>query len=71
MAKFMVKIQDETCKGCGVCVSVCPKKIIGMRKQVNQKGYSPASVTDESACIGCASCAMMCPDGAIEIYQVD
>ncbi len=71
MAKFKLDIHAEQCKGCGVCVSVCPKKILGISKHVNQKGYSPAAILDEDACIGCVSCALMCPDGAIEIYQAD
>ena len=71
MANFKVTFQDERCKGCGLCVSVCPKKIIAMGKHVNSKGYSPAGITDQGAGIGCASCAVMCPDGAIEIYRLE
>ena len=61
MANFKVTFQDERCKGCGLCVSVCPKKIIAMGKHVNSKGYSPAGITDQGACIGCASCSYICP----------
>jgi 2-oxoglutarate ferredoxin oxidoreductase subunit delta len=60
----------ETCKGCGLCVTACPKKIIFLAKEkINQKGYHPAEVTDESACIGCASCAIMCPDSVITVER--
>ncbi len=71
MGKFKLTFQAERCKGCGLCVAVCPKKIIAMSKHVNSKGYSPAGVEKEDECIGCASCALMCPDGAIEIYQAE
>jgi len=61
MAKLT--INENACKGCGLCVLVCPKKILELhREKLNSKGYHPISVTDESACIGCASCARMCPD---------
>ena len=53
MAKMTVN--ENVCKGCGLCVSVCPKKIIVLAKgRLNAKGYNPAEVTDQSACIGCA-----------------
>ena len=53
MAKMTVN--RDTCKGCGLCVQVCPKKIISLdKKALNQKGYHPACVEDMSKCIGCA-----------------
>ncbi len=70
MAKFKVVFREDHCKGCELCVSVCPKHILQMRRDVtNAKGYSPAGITDQEACIGCASCALMCPDGIINIYS--
>ncbi len=68
MAKMTVN--ETICKGCGLCVSVCPKKIIVLAKgRLNTKGYSPAEVTDQSACIGCAMCGIMCPDSAITVEK--
>ena len=61
MAKLYIR--EDICKGCGLCIEVCPKKILALHKEkINAKGYHPIMVTDESACIGCASCARMCPD---------
>ena len=68
MKKFIVKFNGEKCKGCELCLTVCPKKIIVMSEQVNNKGYFPASIERQEECIGCTSCALMCPDGAIEIF---
>ena len=65
----MLTIAQETCKGCGLCADVCPKKILALSKEINSKGYHPATVTDESACIGCALCARMCPDCAITVEK--
>ena len=46
MAK--VTFREERCKGCGLCVEVCPKKIVELNKhQLNSKGYHPAGVTDQ------------------------
>ena len=71
MAKkqFKVVFNREKCKGCELCASFCPKKIIEMDTQVNAKGYCPAMITRQEECIGCQSCATVCPDCAIEIYM--
>lgn len=68
MAK--VTIDSNRCKSCGLCVSFCPKTILGLSKtQTNSAGYHPAEVLDPDACIGCASCATVCPDMCIEIVR--
>ena len=63
-------INEEVCKGCGLCVRACPKKILELSKtKINAKGYRPAEITDMEACIGCTSCARTCPDVAIRIEK--
>ena len=65
-----VTIDQELCKGCGLCVRACPKKIIELSKsKLNAKGYHPAEVTDMASCVGCASCACTCPDVVIRIVK--
>jgi 2-oxoglutarate ferredoxin oxidoreductase subunit delta len=63
-----VVIDRERCKGCGLCVKVCPKHILGFESDFNAKGYNPAVCSDESACLGCTMCAQTCPDIAIEVF---
>ena len=68
MAK--VTFNEARCKGCGLCVDACPKKILTLcDERINTKGYRPAAVTDEGACIGCAFCATMCPDVCITVEK--
>lgn len=68
MAK--VVFDEERCKGCGLCVSVCPKQIVSLSKdKINAKGYHPAEVIEQDKCIGCASCAIMCPDTVIKVER--
>ncbi|HAN20215.1 MAG: 2-oxoacid:acceptor oxidoreductase [Clostridiales bacterium GWF2_36_10] len=68
MNKVTFKI--DLCKGCGLCVTACPKKIVLLdEKQINEKGYHPAFVIDMDKCIGCAFCATMCPDVVITVIK--
>ena len=59
----------DKCKGCELCVSVCPKHILALDSAANAKGYRPAVCVDAAACIGCASCAKICPDSIITIQK--
>ena len=67
MAK--VTFDENLCKGCGLCTSVCPKKIVVLKDELNAKGYHPAGVTNQDECIGCAFCATMCPDCVITVEK--
>ena len=67
MAKTIFK--EELCKGCGLCVSACPKKIVVLQEKLNNKGYHPAGVIEQDKCIGCAFCATMCPDCVITVEK--
>jgi 2-oxoglutarate ferredoxin oxidoreductase subunit delta len=66
--KGEIVVDTERCKGCEVCVPVCPENVIAMAKQVNRKGYHFAQSTND-ACTGCTNCAIVCPDGAITVYR--
>ncbi len=71
MANLKVTIDEEYCKGCGLCVSVCPKGVLELDvRRTNSVGYTPASVVKIEDCIGCTSCARMCPDVAITIERL-
>ena len=56
MAKGKVVFEEERCKGCGICVPVCPKKLIEMNgEKINVKGYSPAYAARPEDCIACGN----------------
>ena len=63
------------CRGCGVCVDTCPKKIIKLIPYgaYHWIGCSSVSVGKETrddcevGCIGCGICAKNCPESAISV----
>ncbi len=64
-----VKIDINYCKGCELCVQVCPTHILEMSKEINLKGYFYARLNEPTHCIGCQLCAIMCPDVAIKVQS--
>lgn len=70
--KGRVSFNQDRCKGCGLCVSVCPVKILDFdTKAVNKRGYIPAFVKEPDKCIACVNCAIMCPDLVITVKLID
>jgi 2-oxoglutarate ferredoxin oxidoreductase subunit delta len=64
-----IKVDEMRCKGCKLCVMVCPKQCIEMSKKFSTTGYFPAKMKNESCCIGCGMCVQICPDLAITLYK--
>lgn len=60
---------ERLCKGCGLCVVACPKKILALSSRLNAMGYPVAECVNEKECISCAFCATMCPDCVIEVHK--
>ncbi len=66
---YNYSIYADRCKGCGLCVAVCPKKVLEISDKVNTKGYFPAYQERSEDCIFCTTCCIMCPDVAITITK--
>lgn len=63
-----VVIDTERCKGCGLCVEVCPPAVLGLGA-LNTKGYPAAILLDDERCTSCTACALICPDVAIMVFR--
>ncbi|MCL2753568.1 MAG: 4Fe-4S binding protein [Defluviitaleaceae bacterium] len=67
---IILTFNEDLCKGCSLCVNVCPKKILKLdTTRVNAKGYNPISCTDVDDCVTCGICAMICPDSVIKVVR--
>ncbi|MFA5141201.1 MAG: 3-methyl-2-oxobutanoate dehydrogenase subunit VorB [Elusimicrobiota bacterium] len=52
----------QFCKGCGRCVSACPKGCISVGKEIHpQSGLVPV-LLDPERCTGCGLCVSACPE---------
>ena len=63
-------VDRERCKGCGLCVAVCPKGVLEMGGEMNPKGYFPVYQARPEDCVFCAICCTMCPDVAMVVNEI-
>jgi len=67
--KGWIEVSEIYCKGCELCVSVCPQHVISIDiNALTPKGYHPAILKSEG-CTGCAICALICPEAALTVYR--
>ncbi len=64
-----IVINQSRCKGCGLCVDVCPQNLISLSERMNKKGVYPVFSDRPELCTGCRLCVTVCPDCAITIYK--
>ena len=55
------------CKGCGICVAVCPRRVLEPSKKFNEYGNPITAAARPEDCIKCRMCEMNCPDFAVEV----
>ncbi len=59
---YEVEIRARWCKGCEICVRICPEFCLAM------DGSDKAVVASPDACTGCRLCEWLCPDFAISVH---
>ena len=64
-----LKIREDFCKGCGLCIGVCRQGVLSLDDRLNAKGYNYVEAAAPEKCVACRACTVMCPEGAIELYR--
>ena len=62
-------IDDQFCKGCSLCIEVCPRKVFRGSPKRSRAGYSMPQAADPGKCSVCFLCEMTCPDLAITVVE--
>ncbi len=62
-----VYIIPERCKGCELCISLCPQQVLQVSTMTNAKGYHYPDIVSgkEGECVNCEFCNLVCPEFAI------
>ncbi len=55
-----LKLDDEKCVGCGMCLLVCPRAVLSLTN-------SRVEIINRDACMECGACARNCPAEAIDV----
>jgi 2-oxoglutarate ferredoxin oxidoreductase subunit delta len=52
------------CKACGICVTICPKQVLGTEEVTNR-----VVIQAPERCTGCGRCEIVCPDFVFSIEE--
>ncbi len=72
MQKFEIHVLKDRCKGCEFCVTFCPREILELSDEFNEKGYHPPRLREGVTslhCSGCKFCEIVCPEFAIFVVE--
>jgi NAD-dependent dihydropyrimidine dehydrogenase PreA subunit len=64
----IIKINEDLCTGCGVCIPGCPEQAIQLVETANGM---KARIVKDIYCDGLGACLGTCPEGAITIEERD
>lgn len=68
-ARGRIEIRASECKGCGLCIAVCPVTVLNFAETLNIQGYRPVVYLGKG-CTGCGICFYVCPEpGAITVFR--
>lgn len=60
---FRIEVQRDWCKGCGICVALCPKEVLKLDE------FGKVTVAEPAACVGCGRCEDHCPDFVLSVEE--
>jgi 2-oxoglutarate ferredoxin oxidoreductase subunit delta len=73
---MQVKANRKFCKGCNICVLVCPTRVFEEGKEIGERGYIAPVIAHPEKCPNykrktkknavCEMCVLSCPDQALD-----
>lgn len=61
MSGATVRVDEKRCKGCGICLAFCPRRVFSPGERGKVRVSRPES------CAACGICENLCPDLAITV----
>lgn len=55
-----LKLNEDICNGCGMCIKVCPHEVFGLSGR-------KAHIIRKDFCMECGACSLNCPLKAISV----
>lgn len=65
-----VHILRSRCKGCALCTRYCPRDVLELSDEMNEKGYHPPRAVQPERCVACRLCELLCPEFCIYVVEV-
>jgi 2-oxoglutarate ferredoxin oxidoreductase subunit delta len=62
-------ILTHRCKGCGICVELCPKQVLALEGVPSGTAFRTVKAVRPEDCILCRRCEHSCPDFAIYVIK--
>lgn len=62
-----VTLDREKCRGCLLCLDICPNELFLRDSAPNASGALPALMRYPEYCINCMKCVAICPDQAFSV----
>jgi 2-oxoglutarate ferredoxin oxidoreductase subunit delta len=64
-----IHMNRHWCKGCYICLEVCPKKVFEKSPEIGEKGFNPIVIAHPEQCSCCRQCELLCPDLALQVVK--
>ncbi len=63
----VISIDHRLCKGCSLCVEFCPRNVLRLGSEIDERGIQCPITAVSEKCTSCHLCEMYCPDFAIHV----